>query len=228
MCKNKHLSLDDRLIIEREISLGKSFKYIGKLINKDCTTISKEIRNHYKIKNSGGYGRVFNNCIYRNDCKITALCNNCHQSKNRLCRYCLSCKNVCSNYKEEICSKLNKPPYVCNNCKSLSHCTLSKHIYEGAYAFNEYKQVLFETRSGVVIDKEEINNLNNILVPLICEQNQSIHQAIINNKNKIMHSDKTIYKLIDLGLLEVRNIDLPRKVRFRERKRPFIKLINIV
>ena len=50
MCKNKHLSLDDRLIIERELSLGKSFKYIGKLINKDCTTISKEVRNHYKIK----------------------------------------------------------------------------------------------------------------------------------------------------------------------------------
>ena len=108
MCKNKHLSLDDRLIIERELSLSKSFKYIGKLINKDCTTISKEVRNHYKIKNSGGYGRVFNNCIYRNECKITSLCNNCHQSKNRLCRYCLSCKKVCSNYKEEINSLLEK------------------------------------------------------------------------------------------------------------------------
>lgn len=34
-----------------------------------------------------------------------------------------------------------------------------------------------------------------------------------------MCSDKTIYKLIDLGLLEVRNIDLPRKVRFRQRRK---------
>ena len=34
-----------------------------------------------------------------------------------------------------------------------------------------------------------------------------------------MHSDKTIYKLIDLGLLEVKNINLPRKVRFRERRK---------
>ena len=34
-----------------------------------------------------------------------------------------------------------------------------------------------------------------------------------------MFSDKTIYKLIDLGLLEVRNIDLPRKVRFRPRRK---------
>ena len=32
-----------------------------------------------------------------------------------------------------------------------------------------------------------------------------------------MFSDKTIYKYIDLGILNVRNIDLPRKVRFRNR-----------
>lgn len=50
MCKNKHLSLDDRLIIERELSLSKSFKYIGKLINKDCTTISKEVEIIIKLK----------------------------------------------------------------------------------------------------------------------------------------------------------------------------------
>ena len=32
-----------------------------------------------------------------------------------------------------------------------------------------------------------------------------------------MYSEKTLYKIIDLGLLEVRNIDLPRKVRFKQR-----------
>ena len=90
MNKNKHLSLDDRLIIERELGLGKSFKYIGRLINKDCTTVSKEIKNHYKVKNSGGYGRIFNNCIYRYQCNITSLCTNCHQYTNRWCRYCLN------------------------------------------------------------------------------------------------------------------------------------------
>ena len=34
-----------------------------------------------------------------------------------------------------------------------------------------------------------------------------------------MHSDKTIYKLIDLGILEVRNIDLQRKVKFKQRRK---------
>ncbi len=32
-----------------------------------------------------------------------------------------------------------------------------------------------------------------------------------------MYSENKIYKLVDLGLLNVRNIDLPRKVRFRKR-----------
>lgn len=219
MSKNKHLSLDDRLIIELELSLGNSFKYIGKLLDKDCTTISKEVKNHYKLKNSGCYGRVFNNCIHRENCKITSLCDDCHQSRNRLCRYCSSCKNKCDKYVEEVCPKLNKYSYVCNSCNQLSRCTLTKHIYEGSYAFNEYKAILSESRSGVVIDKDDIDNLNNILVPLICNQKHSIHQAIINNKNKIMFSDKTIYKLIDLGVLNIKNIDLPRKVRFRQRRK---------
>lgn len=34
-----------------------------------------------------------------------------------------------------------------------------------------------------------------------------------------MFSEKTIYKLIDLGLLEIKNIDLPKKVRFRQRNK---------
>ena len=110
----------------------------------------------------------------------------------------------CIHFKEEKCPLLDKPPYVCNGCKKRKHCTLTKHIYDAAFAFQEYKDVLVETRQGLWINQSEINYLNSILVPLIKEQGQSIHQAIVNNKNKIMFSDKTIYKLIDLGLLKVR------------------------
>ena len=46
----KHLSLDERLDIEKYLSQNKSFKEIGKLIDKNCTTISREIRSHYTVK----------------------------------------------------------------------------------------------------------------------------------------------------------------------------------
>ena len=200
--KNKHMSLEDRQEIERGLNNNLSFKEIGKSIDKNCTTVSREIRNHYIIKNTGCFGKSFNNCIKRFNCPFNT-------------KYCKL--SNCSEFQEEICSKLNKPPYVCNGCHSRQKCCLSKKIYDANYSQNEYHDNLIESRSGVVIDKNEIDYLNSILVPLICDQNHSVHHACINNKNRIMHSDKTIYKYIDLGILKVRNIDLPRKIRYRQR-----------
>ena len=201
----KHLSLDERFDIENSLCKGMSFKEIGRNIGKYCTTISREIRNHYIVKNTGAIGRQFNNCIYRSTCPNRGK--NCNLTN-------------CTEFKEQKCNLLNKPPYICNGCKYKNKCTLTKHFYDAVYAHEEYVSTLSEVRSGVMIHQEEINTLNEILTPLICEQNQSIHQALLNNKNKIMFSDKSIYKYVDLGILNVRNIDLPRKVRFRNRTKP--------
>lgn len=199
-----HLTLDDRITIENHLNNNISLKQIGRDLNKHSSSISREIKNHYITKNTGSVGRAFNNCLFRRVCP--------NRGKN------CNIKN-CTNFKEEICSSLNKTPYVCNGCKKKTQCTLSKRFYNATYAQDEYKDSLKEARSGVVIDQSEIQHLNNILVPLVKQQGQSIHHAIINNKNKIMCSESKIYKLIDLGLLEVRNIDLPRKVRFRNRSK---------
>ena len=201
---SKHLSLDERLDIEKYLNQNKSFKEIGILVNKNCTTISREIRNHYVTKNTGGIGRRFNNCIYRATCPNRGKDCNLHN---------------CTEFKEEKCPLLNKPPYICNGCEKKHLCTLTKHLYDAVYSHREYIDTLSETREGILIDQSEIDYLNEILSPLVKKQNQSIHHAVINNKNKIMFSEKTIYKLIDLGLLEIKNIDLPKKVRFRQRNK---------
>lgn len=197
-----HLTRDNRYTIENNLNANISLKQIGRNINKHCSCISREIKNHYITKNTGSVGRKFNNCLYRRTCH--------NRGKN------CNLKN-CIEFVEEKCFLLNKPPYVCNGCKKRNQCTLSKQFYSASYAQDEYEENLKESRSGVVIEQDEIDHLNCILTPLIKEKGQSIHHAIINNKNKIMHSENKIYKLIDLGLLEVRNIDLPRKVRFRQR-----------
>lgn len=201
---SKHLSLDERLDIEKYLNQNKSFKEIGMLVNKNCTTISREIRNHYVTKNTGGIGRRFNNCVYRATCPNRGKACNLHN---------------CTEFKEGKCPLLNKPPYVCNGCEKKHLCTLTKHLYDAVYSHREYTDTLSETREGILIDQSEIDYLNEILSPLVKKQNQSIHHAVINNKNKIMFSEKTIYKLIDLGLLEIKNIDLPKKVRFRRRNK---------
>lgn len=197
-----HLTKEDRNTIEKELNEGTSLKQIGIIVNKHRSNISREIKNHRIIKNTGGIGRKFNNCAKRKTCPYRG--SNCNIK-------------FCTEFVEEKCELLNKPPYVCNGCKKKNSCTLSKWFYDSIYADNEYKNNLVEARSGVVIDESEISYLNEILNPLIIEKGQSIHHAIVNNKNLIMHSESKIYKLVDLGVLDIKNIDLPRKVRYRNR-----------
>lgn len=216
--KNKHLTLDERIVIEQQLSIKSSFKKIASLIDKDCSTISKEIRNNFQTRTVGAYGRHFNNCINRNSCTHKFICNDCNQPAGRLCRNCKNCSSVCSDFSEDICPKFSIPPYICNGCENIKYCTTTKHFYKASIAQKNYTSTLKEARSGFVIDQAEIDYLNSLLVPLIKKQKQSIHNVFINNSASIMHSEKTIYNLIDSGVLQVRNIDLPRKVRFKAKR----------
>ena len=63
MSKQKHLTLDSRIIIETKLNEHESFKSIGRFLNKDCTTISKEVKNHIFFDKTGAYGKAFNDCL---------------------------------------------------------------------------------------------------------------------------------------------------------------------
>lgn len=64
--------------------------------------------------------------------------------------------------------------------------------------------------------RKEIARLNEILVPLV-KQGQSIHQIYLTHKDELMCSEKTLYNYVDGCLFDIRNIDLPRKVKYRPR-----------
>ena len=75
-----------------------------------------------------------------------------------------------------------------------------------------------ESRKGILTNEQELNRLNTFVTPLIM-QGQSIHQIYCNNADSLMCSEKTLYNYIDNGFFDARNIDLPRKVRYRPRKK---------
>ena len=118
---------------------------------------------------------------------------------------------------KKICNKTSKYPYVCNGCNQKYKCTLGKQLYDAKDAQKEYEEILSEARTGLTYTEDKINRISKILKPLIVEKGQSIHHAYINNQDSIMCSEKEIYILIDKGILEIKNIDLPRKVRYRSR-----------
>ena len=78
---------------------------------------------------------------------------------------------------------------------------------------------LSESRTGLSFSEDEILYLDGLISPLI-KQGQSPHHICETNKDSIMISERTIYRLIDSCLISARNIDLPRKVRFSARKNP--------
>lgn len=213
----KHFTLNERITIEHLLKDSFSFKAIGRELNKDCTSIAKEIKNHIIFKRSGSYGRAFNNCTYRFTCEKSYLCDKT-PCRNRYCKFCSHCSKVCANFKKEECSLLAKSPYVCNGCSKLQQCTLQKSLYIATSAQKEYELIRSESRSGISIDEKEISRLDEIISPLI-RKGQSIHHICVNNSNVIMCSDKTIYNYVEYNLFSARNIDLPRKVNYRPRKK---------
>ena len=52
--KKTHLSLDDRITIVHMLSEQCSFKQIALAVGKNCTSISREVRNHILFRKTGG------------------------------------------------------------------------------------------------------------------------------------------------------------------------------
>lgn len=218
MKKNKHLTLDERIDIQNDLNKNLSFKAIGAHLGKDCTTISKEIRNHILFSKKGAPYRKFNDCIHRFHCSHYGdICRNCSRKQKHKCSTCSECLELCSDYEKQECPFLKKPPYVCNGCGKRQECTLEKHLYDARYAQKEYEDVRSESRSGFNLTEEELAQLNSIISPLL-KNGQSLHHIMVNNSDQIMCCEKTAYTYIDNGLFDGRNIDMPRKVRFKPRK----------
>lgn len=217
MTKHKHLTLSDRIIIEQGLNQHLSFRSIAQSIGKDNSTVSKEIRLHLVFRQSGCFGNCFNDCAARFNCTCRMLCPDpdCRKS---FCRNCVKCRKFCDQYRKQICEKLSAPPYVCNGCSRRRSCTLEKRLYSASAAHREYEAVRSESRTGISISESEAASLDALVSPLV-KQGQSLHHIYVSNASHIMLSEKTLYNYIDYGVFSAKNIDLPRKVRYRARKK---------
>lgn len=116
------------------------------------------------------------------------------------------------------CKKLQKPPYVCNNCPNKRYCLNHKLYYNSSLAQKHADSTLSESRKGVDIKPEVIEEIENTIVPLVKDKNQSVNQIYTNHKDILYFSKTTFYKYVDLGVLSLTNLDLPKKVKYKKRK----------
>lgn len=105
---------------------------------------------------------------------------------------------------------------MCNGCKKYCHHDSPKYKYLARKAELLYRDKLKESRMGISISPKEMEILDNLVSPLILK-GQSIRAIYMSHKDEIPVSEATLYEYIDRCYLTAKNIDLPRKVKFKSR-----------
>ena len=200
---NKHLTLDERKIIQTGIENRSTKVAIANTIGKDSTTVAKEIKKHrtFKPRNQFIYPSI---CIHRQECG--------------------GCKKQCSRYEEIKCNKRDKSPGACNKCPDISKCHLDKYFYYASSANDEYKSDLVDFREGINMTNLEVKQLANILKPLL-DQGQSLYQIKSSHK-EIKQCIKTLYNYIEMGVFKdygINNFSLKEQVNRKQFKNKYKK-----
>lgn len=211
----KHLTFDDRLAIQTGLQQGLSVAQIAKKIGKDRSTVGREIKAHRRLVISS----KGNSCVHHHTCTRIPQCRSgCFRGKRQCQTACGGCIEGCPDYQEEFCQEYERSPFVCNACDHRLRCRFRRMLYDAKYAQEQYEGTLSESRKGISLTEQELNDINDLISPLI-RQGQSVPVICENHRAELPVSDRTIYSYIEAGLLDARNIDLRRKMRRPERKK---------
>jgi len=213
----KHMTMDNRVAIEKGLDTKLSLRSIAIQLGKDPTTIAKEIKKHRTFQEHNHYNEPKNKCVHALSCKKKNICGLFAPVCKRACRFCNHCNSHCPDFtpRSYHCDKLDKAPFVCNGCERKAACRLDKAFYRATTAHRQYKTVLVESRAGINISPENLTYLDALVTPLI-KQGQSPYM-ILQTHPELTLSEKTLYNYIDSGALSVRNLDLPKKVKYKVR-----------
>ena len=120
--------------------------------------------------------------------------------------------------KEKMCEKTLKPPYVCNACPSRMGCRKTRYYYYAKDAQGKYEKLRSDSRKGIDMTSTEFKHLNDTVSNEI-RNGHSFAMIIRNHKDEFPVGKRTLYNYVENGYLDIINLDLPRKVRYKKRKR---------
>lgn len=220
----RQLSLSERYIIERMIHNDYTFASIGRKLNRSASTISREVL-HYRCFVNPLRLEGDNDCIYFLKCVRNWLCpdhgrHDCYGARCKACPDHVDCRSLCPSYESVHCPYLNKPPYVCSGC-DLEHqkSCRKNHAYYSAHRANAtHHKTISTAHSGIRRTSEELVRIGSIIEPLI-RKGQSLSHICSTHGDELGVSEKTLYTYISNGAFKVRDMDLPKKVSYRKRRK---------
>lgn len=218
----KHLTLDDRVAIQEGLNKKLSLGKIAKGLGKSTSTISREISKHKTMT-----GRILERlkppCAFHDSCDIEHICRDSRCSS--LCRNCLSCVDVCRKYAPASCKILKTSPYVCNGCEKENMCRFERCSYIATYAQDAYEKELIESREGINQEPEKMHEVDALVSPLI-KQGQPLSHIYKNHAEEIGFSRSSMYNYISMGVFSARDLDLPRKVSYKPRRKSTVHTLT--
>jgi transposase, IS30 family len=218
MDERRRLNYGDRKIIENCLDTGWKLSDIADEVECDPTAVSREIkRNRMKLGQVAKSRFKIIRCQNFDTCEKRGICNpRCH----RRCRSCDSriCEEECPDYVEFECHRSERFPHVCNGCKLMNRCPKDRMVYRARGANKRAALRASEPRRGLDLGREELAAIARTVAPLLAK-GQSV-KAILSSHPEIGVSSTTLYAYIDSGLIEgASNMVLPRKVKFKKRRR---------
>ena len=121
------------------------------------------------------------------------------------------------NRKLQKCDKLSKAPFVCNGCPNKKKCKFNKFFYYAKDANDDYKTTLVQSREGIDFEQPNFRNMDKIIKSEV-DLGHSFYM-IVQDHPEFDVTERTLYNYQEKGYLSTKNIDLPRKVRYKKRKR---------
>jgi len=213
----QHLSFDDRVYIQESLDKSISIHQIAKRLRRTDSSIAREIRrNRFRL---AGKAHALTECAFLRSCTTMHGCGNedCSQNCNNCYEICGS--DRCPDFCEAECPHISKSPFVCNGCeKHIRHmvCRFPQYVYNAKRADVSYHDTLHSSRSGIALSPEELTHMDQIVSPLL-QSGQSIQAVFFTHKDELPCSERSLYNYVDGCYLSARNIDMPRKVRFKKR-----------
>lgn len=191
--KNLHLTVQERIIIEKGIENGSTKAAIALTIGKDKSTVGKEIKKHRELVHKSSY-KI--NCANMKNCSHNHVCDNC------------------ADFKPFTCNRRDRSPGACNGCSKYTHCRYDKYRYKADFSHKKYREDLVDSRTGINMSYEECKAMADIIVPLIKAGHSPYH--IITNHPELNISEKTLYNYIENGIFRefgLLDIDLRIKTK---------------
>ena len=164
-------------------------------------------------------GKLNNNISLR---KIGDMVGKPHSTISReiLSRRILVKGNHFNNFNTK-CEKTEKAPFVCNGCPNKNKCKKNRYFYYAKDANDNYRKILVESREGIDFENTEFRKMDKIIKEEV-DKGHSFYM-IVQDHPEFDITERTLYYYQEKGYLSCKNIDLPRLVRYRKRKRNFPK-----